>query len=266
LGQRSALVSAGGTKVILDGTPIERMALLRGSYADVPGDWRGSTYMTLDQLGAVIEHSLETGEQLAVHATGDSAIALLLGTLEEHDQVDWSSRRVRVEHGDGMADDFVQAALALGVVVVQNPIHFNLADLFDQRMGRADRSGWQPMRSLVRAGVPLALGSDGPVNPFLNIMFAVLHPVNPAEALSVEEAVIAYTRGSAYAQFAEHEKGSLEPGQLADLAVLSQDIFEVSPDQLPATRSLLTLLGGSVVHASPPFEELEPSEAVPPVP
>jgi hypothetical protein len=53
------------------------------------------------------------------------------------------------------------------------------------------------------------------------------------------------------------EKGSLEPGQLADLAVLSQDIFEVSPDQLPATRSLLTLVGGSVMHASPPFEEFD---------
>jgi hypothetical protein len=254
VGQRSPLFSAGGVKVILDGTPVERMALLRRSYADVPGGRRGSSYMPIDRLRAVIELSLETGEQLAVHAVGDSAIALLLGMLEEHDEVDWSSRRVRVEHGDGIADDLVRAAQALGVVVVQNPSHLALADLFDRRMGQAGRGGWQPMGSLVRAGVPLALGSDGPVNPFLNIMFAVLHPVNPAEALSVKEAVIAYTRGSAYAQFAEQEKGSLEPGRLADLAVLSQDIFDIPPDQPPATRSLLTLVGGRAMHSSPPFE------------
>lgn len=173
--------------------------------------------------------------------------------MAEHDDVDWPARRVHVEHSDGLAADLVDAARALGVVVVQNPSHFTLAGLFDRRMGGASRSGWQPMRSLLRAGIPLALGSDGPVNPFLNIMFAVLHPVNPGEALTVEEAVVAYTRGSAYAQFAESQNGTLEPGQMADLAVLSQDIFEIAPDQLPGTRSLLTLVGGTVVHAAPPF-------------
>jgi hypothetical protein len=148
----------------------------------------------------------------------------------------------------------VQTALALGVVVVENPLHFALAGLFDQRIAKAERSGWQLMRSLVRDGVPLAIGSDGPANPFLNIMFAVLHPANPAEALSVEEAVIAYTRGSSYAQFAESDRGSLEPGKLADLVVLSRDIFDIQPDQLPITTSLLTLVGGRVVHSAPPFD------------
>lgn len=251
--ESSALLSAGGVKVILDGTPVERMALLRGAYADVSDDWRGGTYMDMEQLRAVVARALETGEQLAVHATGDGAVALLFAVLQEHDEVDWSSRRVRLEHGDGVAEDLLETARALGVVVVQNPSHFSLAELFDQRMGKVGRSGWQPMRSLVRAGVPLALGSDGPVNPFVNIMFAVLHPVNPAEALTVEETVIAYTRGSAYAQFAESQKGTLQPGRLADLAVLSQDIFEIAPDQLPATTSLLTLVGGSIAHARPPF-------------
>jgi predicted amidohydrolase YtcJ len=249
----SGLFSAGGVKVLLDGSPIERMALLRRAYADVPDDWRGMTYMSLEQLRAVVARSVDIGEQLAVHATGDGAVSLLFRTLQEHDEVDWPSRRVRLEHGDGLAEDLLEVARALGIVVVQNPTHFSLTELFDQRMGQVGRSGWQPMHSLVRAGVPVALGSDGPVNPFVNIMFAVLHPVDPAEALSVEEAVIAYTRGSAYAQFAESEKGTLEPGRLADLAVLSQDIFEIAPDQLPATTSLLTLVGGSIAQAKPPF-------------
>jgi predicted amidohydrolase YtcJ len=249
----AVLFSAGGVKVLLDGSPVERMALLRGVYADVPDDWSGMTYMSFEQLRAVVARSVDTGEQLAVHAVGDGAVSLLFRTLQQHDGIDWSSRRVRLEHGDGVAEDLLEVARALGIVVVQNPTHFSLTELLDQRMGQVGRSGWQPMHSLVRAGVPVALGSDGPVNPFVNIMFAVLHPVDPAEALSVEEAVIAYTRGSAYAQFAESEKGTLEPGRLADLAVLSQDIFEIAPDQLPATTSLLTLVGGSIAQAKPPF-------------
>jgi predicted amidohydrolase YtcJ len=78
-------------------------------------------------------------------------------------------------------------------------------------------------------------------------MLAVMHPDNPAEALTVEEAVTAYTRGSAYAEGAEGEKGSLAVGKLADLAILSQDIFKVPVPQLVATRSVFTMIGGRAV-------------------
>ena len=79
-------------------------------------------------------------------------------------------------------------------------------------------------------------------------MFAVTHPVNPGEALDREQAVLAYTRGSAYAEFAEREKGMLAPGMLADLAVLSQDIFTVPLGELAKTESVLTLVGGKVAY------------------
>ncbi len=79
-------------------------------------------------------------------------------------------------------------------------------------------------------------------------MLASTHPNNPSEALSREQVVIAYTRGSAYAEFAEGEKGRLVPGQLADLAVLSQDIFTVDAPALPGTKSVLTLVGGRVAY------------------
>ena len=97
-------------------------------------------------------------------------------------------------------------------------------------------------------GVPLAIGSDGPNNPFLNLMLAVIHPTHPDEALTMEQAVTAYTRGSAWAEFTEREKGTLAPGMLADIAVLSQDIFTVPPPALPATVSVLTLVGGEIAH------------------
>src|SRR5204862_91373 len=117
-----------------------------------------------------------------------------------------------------------------------------------RRYGPGRTGAAQPLRSLLAAGVPIALGSDGPMNPYLNIMFAVTHPVNPGEALDREQAVLAYTRGSAYAEFAEREKGMLAPGMLADLAVLSQDIFTVPLGELAKTESVLTLVGGKVAY------------------
>jgi predicted amidohydrolase YtcJ len=86
------------------------------------------------------------------------------------------------------------------------------------------------------------------MNPYLNIMLASLHPDRPSEAITREQAVIAYTLTSAYAEFAEKDKGRLEPGKLADLAVLSQDIFTVSPPELPKTVSVLTIVGGKIVY------------------
>ena len=79
-------------------------------------------------------------------------------------------------------------------------------------------------------------------------MFATTHPVNPPEALSREEAVVAYTRGSAFAEFVEKDKGHLSVGALADLAVLSADVFSVPAGELPAIHSVLTIIGGRTVH------------------
>jgi len=104
------------------------------------------------------------------------------------------------------------------------------------------------MRSLLDNNIPFGIGSDGPVNPFLNIMLATIHQDNPREAITLPEAVIAYTYGSAYAEFKEKEKGTLEKGKLADLAVLSQDIFTVNRNLLPATESILTMVGGKTFY------------------
>ena len=89
------------------------------------------------------------------------------------------------------------------------------------------------------------------MNPFVNILWAVTDANHPEEALTVEQAVTAYTRGSAFAEFAEKEKGMLAAGFLADLAVLSQDIFTVPPSRLPETESVLTLVGGKVAYKKP---------------
>ena len=159
-------------------------------------------------------------------------------------KVDWKSKRLRIEHGEGVVNDLIPRARTLGVIVVQNPSHFAFVEVFAQRW----RSPMGPLRSLLEAGVPLALGSDGPMNPFLNIMFATTVPSNPAEAITRDQAVRAYTAGSAFAEFAETQKGSITEGKLADVVVLSQDVFAVPVPELPKTQSVLTIVGGNVVY------------------
>jgi predicted amidohydrolase YtcJ len=238
---------ASGLKWIVEGTPIEGGVLTRRAYGDRAG-YHGSSYIPLDALPELLRDGLAGGRQLLLHVAGDSSWAALLTSMEAvaPDSV-WRSRRLRVEHGDNLAPDQYAAVRRLGIVVVQNPSHLDHPELMRERY--PDRvADYQPLRSLVEAGIPLALGSDGPLSPYLNIMWAAAHANNPAEALTVEQALVAYTRGSAYAEFAEQRKGTLEPGMLADLAVLSQDIFVVPLPELPNTRALLTMVGGRVVH------------------
>lgn len=241
-------ITVSGIKWILDGTPVERLAAMRADYLDRAG-WQGRTNFTRNELRAILEDAATRGEQPLFHAVGDAAIEMVLSVLEETGgAARWASRRVRIEHGDFLMPDQFARARALGVIVVQNPAHLTIPQIIGARYTPEVTKAAQPMRSLLSAGIPLALGSDGPMNPFLNIMFATTHPVNPSEKLTREEAVTAYTRGSAFAEFAESRKGMLRADMLADLAVLSQDIFTVPAEALPATESVLTIVGGRIVH------------------
>ncbi len=239
------LVTVLGTKWILDGTPFEWGAALRGEYLDRPG-WSGKTYFSESEIVSMVRETLQWEDQLLVHCAGDQPVETLFDTMEQFSDVDWARKRVRIEHGDGVAGKLLERALRLGTIVVLNPTHFSLAELVAQRYG--SHTHFYAQRTLLEAGVPLAFGSDGPMNPGLNIMFAVSHPVHPEEAISREQAVEAYTRGSEFAEFAEEEKGTLSIGKLADIAVLSQDIFSVPVEALPATESILTLVGGNIVY------------------
>lgn len=246
--QPSPRVDARGMKWMLDGSPIERLAALRQPYADRPGT-SGRLNLSTQRLEEVAKWAYGSEDPLAVHAVGDGAIDAYLTALERAGSAEiWRRKRPRLEHGDMLTPDLMPRAQALGVVVVQNPAHFTLRESLLARFGPERMQAAQPMKSLVDAGIPVAIGSDGPLSPFLNIMFATLHPVRPSEALTREQAVVAYTRGSAFAELAERDKGHLSPGALADLAVLSADVFTAPPDQLPAMHSVLTLVGGRPAH------------------
>lgn len=237
-----------GVKMVLDGTPIERLACMRKPYAD--SNTFGRLNFTPAQLKSFMTFALENKQQIMIHAVGDSAVATIIKVMRDmHPDEFWRNKRVRVEHGEMAVVDKqdIQSLKDLGIIVVQNPLHLTLPDVMGQRLDKSRTRYLQAMRSLIDNDIHFALGSDGPINPFLNLMFATIHPDNPPEALTLEEALIAYTAGSAFAEFKEAEKGKIAVGQLADLAVLSQNIFEIAREQLPATESILTFLDGKIV-------------------
>ena len=244
------LITVSGTKWMLDGTPVEGTFAPRDSHATV-GDFVLHEQLTFpkDQLSSMLRETLQDHDQLMLHVSSYPPAAAMVDAMQSAGgkQV-WANKRLRFEHGDGLTPDLIPQVKELGIVVVQNPSHLTVENLNPDLRNLFENLKVQPLRSLLAAGIPVALGSDGPTNPYLNIMFASLDPNRPSEAITREQAVIAYTLTSAYAEFAEKDKGSLEPGKLADLAVLSQDIFTVNASDLPKTESLLTLVGGKIVY------------------
>jgi predicted amidohydrolase YtcJ len=235
---------SGPVKYILDGTPMERGAALREPYADRPGH-QGRINYDDSEIARILLAAAKTDAPLLLHISGDAPLEKLFAMMRGA-PVDWPSKRVRVEHGDFIGP-FIDEAKELGIVLVQNPSHFMSPAIMQARFADGRMTTYMALRTPLERGMHVAIGSDGPLNPWLNVMFATMHPRNPSEALTREQAVIAYTRGSAFAEFQEKEKGTLAPGMLADLAVLSQDVFTVPPQELPKTTSVLTMIGGRIV-------------------
>lgn len=269
LGCRSSapMVLCSGVKYIVDGTPIERLMYLRAPYNDLPAS-RGR--LNFNPHFLVEPRLVAARVQPMFHVVGDAALDAILEQLDATSTVtkesirdpgpggsggsirqreyraQWHGLRPRLEHADMLEPGHFELAKKLGVVVVQNPAHFMIPDVFRARLGdRVKRTAM--VKSILRAGIPFALGSDGPLNPFQNIMFATMNPTNPTEALTVDDALAAYTQGAAYAEMRESEKGRLARGMLADLAILSQDIFSAPTAELPGTTSVLTVVGGRIV-------------------
>jgi predicted amidohydrolase YtcJ len=245
----SPMITVSGTKWMVDGVAVENTFTPRDVPFPPPGQPPDYVVQHLPltfsekELEAMLRESLASNDQPLFHVSGYLGAAAMLHAMQTTggSQV-WAGRRVRFEHGDGLFPDLIPLAKEMGILVIQNPTHFGVPP------GSPTFKAADQLRSLLAAGIPVALGSDGPMNPYLNIMLACIHPANPPEAISREQAVIAYTLTAAYAEFQEKEKGSLEPGKLADLAVLSQDIFSVPLFDLPKTESVLTLVGGKVVY------------------
>jgi len=232
-----AMLDVSGIKWILDGTPIERGAAMNAPYAGTKEN--GRINFSEGEIASMFKEAIELDEQNLFHVSGDRTTATVLDVMKGLGRTDWKTRRVRFEHGDGITAATLPAIREYGVVVVHNPTH----------QGPFAKNRY--VKTLVKSGVPLAIGSDGaPITPWEDMQLAITNPSNSAEGLTREEAVSAYTFGSAYAEMAESDKGVLAPGKLADLAVLSQDIFKVPTSDIPQTTSLLTIVNGKVAYDS----------------
>lgn len=247
----ASLIAVSGSKWLADGVGVEGTFTPRG-------DWKLPATLPFDSLmtdlplefpneeyRAMLQESLKNNDQLLLHISGNRSAATVLDAVDATGgKRVWNGRRLCFEHGDGIFPDQFARVKQDGIIVVQNPIH--LAPILPPGVVPFEKA--QPLKSLLAAGIPLAFGSDAPTNPYLDIMFATNPGNRPSEAITREQAVTAYTLTSAYAEFQEQEKGTLEPGKLADIAVLSQDIFTVPTPELPKTVSVLTMVGGKVVY------------------
>lgn len=231
-GETKVWNGGGALKWILDGTPIERGAALRtAKYKDGP---QGKE--NFSDFAPLVKVAVDNKLQLLVHAAGDKAVATALNAFARA-----SLQRPRIEHGDGLQPDLFPLAKQTGAIVVLNPTHFPFSDAYP-------RGDYMLASSILKAGIPIAIGSDGEMNPYLNIMMATSRRDRPSESLTRMDALRAYTSGSAFAELAETKKGKLAPGMLADLAILSENVLDTNAASLPETRSVLTIIDGKIVY------------------
>jgi hypothetical protein len=249
----------GATKIFADGSLVGRTAAMNDPYA---GSGQAG-YLQADaaDLQALIIAAHRSGWQVATHAIGDRAIDVVLDAyaraLSEFPRQD---PRHRIEHFAVVGPRQLARAAALGVIAVpQGRFASELGDGMLAAVG-PDRHGWlYRQRSLLEAGMVLPGSSDRPVvagAPLLGIADMVNRrtssgaPFNPDEAITAEQALRAWTWGSAYASRQEHAKGSVTPGKLADLVVLSEDPIAVSPERIAGLEVRATIVGGELRHGS----------------
>jgi predicted amidohydrolase YtcJ len=240
-------VTVSGLKWFLDGTPCEKTNSIQGAF---PDGTKPPRLYSPEQVRTMLETGERQHQQLLFHIAGSGGVEELLTAMDSMPNVPWASRRVRIEHGDELWPAFFDRARRLGVVLVQNPAHLVLPPSIPaEAFQTAYPDGpFDLLRSVLEARIPVALGTDGPDSPGLNVLFASTVTNHPSEALTREQAVTALTRGSAYAEFAEKDKGTLAPGMLADFVVLSKDIFTARASELADVQSVLTVIGGQVAY------------------
>jgi predicted amidohydrolase YtcJ len=250
----------GGIKVFVDGALGTRTAAVLAPYAGEPANL-GVLAIDEPALRQVAKRAAAAGLPLAVHAIGDRANRVALDALEQAGPPGEGAPPHRIEHAQLVDPDDIGRYGVLGIVASMQPIHATQdAQMADRYWGKRCETAYA-WRSLLDKGAVLAFGSDCPVedmNPMLGIHAAVTRRTvdgrmgpqgwYPAQRLTVAEAVYAYTAGAAYAGGMDDWLGSLMPGKLADLVVLSQDIFECTPMDIAGTHVLATMIGGRIVY------------------
>jgi len=256
--QGAGHLTVGGIKVYADGALGSHGAWLLEPYSDLP-DAVGLNVMTPEYLRESARIAAEFKLQLCTHAIGDRANRVTLDIYEEtiSSRSDGRDLRWRVEHAQHLDPADLPRFVELGVIAAMQPVHCTSdGPWVPVRLGDdRSREGAYMWRDLLDSGAIIASGTDAPVervDPLASYYASVTRRLPdgtdfyPAQKMTREEALRAYTLDAAYAAFEEDIKGSLEPGKLADITVLSKDILEVPAEEILETRVLYTIVGGEV--------------------
>jgi predicted amidohydrolase YtcJ len=257
------MLRIGGLKGFSDGSLGSTTALFFDPYLDEPS----TSGFPADEMfpeGAMLKRvkaADEAGLQIVVHAIGDKANDTMLSIFEEVARTNSGrDRRFRIEHAQHLRVQDISRFGRNGVIASMQPYH--AADdgrWAEKRIGAERCKGTYAFRSLLDSGAQLAFGSDwtvAPLDPMQGILAAVTRRTLdgkhangwiPDQKISVEEAVRAYTLGSAFAEFADHIKGTITAGKLADVVILSRDIFTIDPVAIGDVRVETTIVDGRIV-------------------
>lgn len=260
----SDLLRVGGLKGFADGSLGSTTALFFEPYNDAPTT-RGLPSDEMFPEGEMLKRVAgadAAGLQVMIHAIGDSANDKILSIYEGVARTNGArDRRFRIEHAQHIRAQDIARFGRGGVIASMQPYHaIDDGRWAEKRIGHERARTTYAFRSLLDSGATLAFGTDwyvAPLNPLFGIYAATtrrtLDGKNPQgwipeQKITVEEAVRAYTVGSAYAEFAENTKGTLTPGKLADIVILSQDIFRINPIEIERTNVRMTIMDGKVVY------------------
>lgn len=253
---------AVGIKLFADGALGSRGAWLKQPYADKP-DTRGLQFHSDAELLSLADTAASHGFQVATHAIGDAANAQIISVYEQLSRKYGRDQRWRIEHFQIVDPADIPRLAPAGIIASMQPTHQTSDRLMaEKRLGPNRLAGAYAWQTVLKDGARLAFGTDFPVespNPFPGLSAAVSRQdINgqppggwiPSERLTFAEALGAYTRGSAYAGFAEQKIGWLKPGKWADFIIIDTDISQVSPQQIARTKVLETWVGGKKVWTS----------------
>ena len=251
-----------GIKFYADGAMGSRGAWLKQPYADK--DTRGLQFHSDAELADMHKRAAEAGFQIATHAIGDAAIAQVIASYERLSKQYGANRRWRIEHLQKADPADIPRLAPAGIIASMQPTHQTSDRLMaEKRLGPDRLAGSYAWQSVLKSGGRLAFGSDFPVespNPFPGLAAAVSRqdmqgqPPGgwlPSERLTFAEALDAFTRGAAYAGFAEDKIGSLEPGKWADFILIDRDPTKVDAQTLARTEVVETWVAGKKVWARP---------------
>jgi predicted amidohydrolase YtcJ len=256
------MLHTGMLKGFMDGSLGSRTAALLSPYADDPGN-SGLLRYDQERLDAMTKERAAAGFQIGFHAIGDRAVEMALNAFAAAAN---STMRDRIEHSQVVEPQDIARYKALGVIASMQPNHL-LTDMnwAAARLGPTRAGYGYAWKAFLDAGVPLAFGTDYPVEPitpFRGIYSGISRSNEagnksyfPQDKLTIDQVLFAYTQGSAYAEFSEEYKGKLLPGYVADFIVLDRDVTRIPAREILATRVLRTVVDGRTVFQAPPIAQ-----------